>query len=804
MFKNYLTIALRNLWKHKVFSAVNILGLSLGLACSLIIIFHVREETSYDKNFDNAARIYRVTQEGLGTDTRHWAATSPPLAAALQEGFHEIEQTARLHRPYPYQLFSYTSPAGETKKFEEKGGFFADSSLLNIFNFQFKYGNAATALSEKDAIVLSEKMARRYFGNENPVGKIINDQTRKVPLTVTAVVRDFSHPTHLQFDYLLSMSTIQHYIDRESLQRLTWNGFYTYVLLKPKISSTSVEAKFPAFMLTYYAPTGESSKEILTSRKLHLQPVTSIHLHSKLEKEMHTNSDIKYVYIFSTAAFFILLIAAVNFINIYTAQALKRMKEVGVRKVIGATRRQLMTQFLGESFLITVFATILALLIFKASIPLYNEIAGKQFQFVEISSLPYISIIILLVVAISLAAGFFPAWFIGNFDAIKSLRAQANSRSPVNNVRRALIVFQFTVAVFMIFSTIVIYKQMRLFHSKDLGFDKEQVLAITMHQDMWKHFGPLIDVMEQNENVSGYATVSTLPGDRFSMHPFEAIGVVANEEVEESMRTIWTDHRMLSTLGISLKEGRNFENQYQNIKHREFILNEAAVKALHLKNAVGSRVVHEGDTGTIVGVVNDFNFASLHSNIEPLVIKFDPFQANYLLVKAKGGNVSKVISFMESSFKQLSPSGQFSYVFIDDKLNNLYEAENTMSQVFKAFACFAIVISCLGLFGLSAYSAQLRIKEVGIRKVLGASVSSVTLLLANDFVKLVTLATLIAWPVSWWIMSRWLDGFAFKVTIDFLVFISSGFFAILVAFLTVGTQALKAATANPTKSLKAD
>ncbi|HMF73365.1 MAG TPA: ABC transporter permease [Flavitalea sp.] len=804
MFKNYLKIALRNIWKDKMLSAINILGLSLGIACALIIIFHVKEEVSYDKSFPHSDRIFRVTQEGLGDDTRHWAATAPPLATSLKQGFHEIEQSARLHKPYPYQVFSYTPANGETKRFEEKGGFFADSNLLDIFNLEFVTGDPKTSLSQKDAIILTEKTAKRYFGDENPIGRIITDQSRQYPLTVTGVVKDFSNPTHLQFDYLLSMSTIQHYQDQESLERLTWNGFYTYVLLKDKHQKTAVESRFPEFILKFYAPTGQTKQEILSSRKLHLQPITDIHLHSKLEKEMGANSDITYVYIFSVAAFFILLIASVNFVNIFTAHALKRIKEVGVRKVIGATRIQVITQFLGEAFLITTLATFVGLLLFKISIPFYNEITGKEFDIQELITLPYLGIIAILVILIALSAGFFPAWFIGNFKTINSLKGQKNTAAPVNIIRKSLIVFQFVVAVFMIFSTIVIYRQMRLFHNKDLGFDKEQVLAVTMYQEMWKSFEPLVNFIGQNKNISSFATTSTLPGERFSMQSFETVGTGAAAGIEESVRIVWSDDRMLATLGIPLRTGRNFTNQFPNIKSHEFIINETAVKALHLSSPIGARVVLDRDTGNIVGVVNDFNFASLHAQVEPLVIQYNPFQANYLLIKVKGEGIKQVLQYMESKVKQISPSSQFTYVFIDDKLNRLYEAENRMGEIFKAFAGFAILISCLGLFGLSAYSAQLRVKEVGIRKVLGASISNVTFLLTSEFVRLVILATVISWPLAWWIMSSWLHGFAFRTTIDIWIFVYSGAFAILVAFLTVSIQAIKAAMANPVKSLKAD
>ncbi|MFT3935052.1 MAG: ABC transporter permease [Chitinophagaceae bacterium] len=804
MLRNYFKIALRNLRKNKLFSIINIAGLSLGIACVLLIVFHVREELSYDKGFSQADRIYRITTKGLGENPRSWAATSFVMGTSMQAAFSEVDKVVRFHRLFPYQVLSYTAPDNQTKRFEEKGGLFADSTATDVFDLKFSAGDPSTALSTMNGIVITTSMAKRYFGNENPLGKVLQDDVRKIPLKVTGVLKDFSFRTHLQFDYLISMTTITRYIDPRSLENTGWSGFYNYVLLKTNASKALTSKRLSDFLVKFRAPGGESAKEVLASEAIYLQPVTEIHLHSKLEKEVSANSDITYVYIFSIAAIFILLIAAVNFINISTAQAFNRMKEIGLRKVIGGTRAQLTGQFLGESFLVTLMATIIAVILFKNALPFYNNLTSKQIHFSDTFSLSNLALLISLVIVIAFLAGLYPSWFVASFNPIDSLKGKKASSSSVNVVRKGLIVFQFVISVFMIFSTIVIYRQMKLFHNQALGFDKEQVLAVTMYPEMWNKFGFLSDNMQKNKSIASYSVISTLPGERFGMYSFSPLSAGPNEVLPETSRALWGDDQLLPTLKIPLEEGRNFFAQFPQIKTHEFILNKAAVKAFRIKEPIGKQVVLEGDTGTVVGIAKDFNFSSLHKGIEPLVIEYNPYKANYLMLKVRAGQTPQTLQFMESNIKSMSPASKFTYSFIDEKLNSLYDAENRMSTVFKAFACFAVFISCLGLFGLSAYAAQLRIKEVGIRKVLGASVSNVTLLLSKDFMLLVLIATIIAWPLGWWAMSHWLQGFAYRVNINFWTFLFSGAFAIIVALLTVSYQAIKAALLNPVKSLKTE
>ena len=803
MFFHYLKIAFRNLVKHRTFSFINVFGLAISIACALLVMFHVKKELSYDKGFRKSDRIFRVTQQDVGQNSRGWAATAPPLAPSIKDEFPEVEQSVRFHRPSPYQVLSFTPQQGNVTRFEEKGGFFVDPQVTDVFDLEFIHGDRENSLQEKNSIVVSQAMARKYFGNENPVGKILHDDNINLPLKVTGVFRSYAFPTHLQFDYLLSMRSIESYQDEQTMQRRTWSGFYSFVLLKNADQKKAVEDKFSAFMLKFYAPTGETKEQILSKRELHLQPISEIHLHSKLEKEMYPNSDVTYVYIFSVSALFIVLIAAFNFINMSNANAFNRVTEIGVRKVAGATKRQLMLQFLGESLLTTLFATTLAVLLLKSGITLYNNSTAGTFEFKELWNGPNISMLFILVLGIGVLAGMYPAWFISNFNSATSFKPKATPGVGVNVVRKGLIVFQFAISVFMIFSTLVVYRQLQFFHSKDVGFDREQLIAVKMYAGMYNNLQALTNEMKRNSDIKQFSFVSVLPGERFAARPFLPLSDKSQTD-EGSTRIMWSDENLLATLQIQLKEGRNFFRQWPGIKTNEFLLNESAVNVFGLKDPIGKQFTSDMDTGVVVGIVKDFNFASLHSGVDPLVIQYQPYRVNYMLVKVGEGKIPQTLAYLESGIKALAPSSVFNYSFLDDQMNRLYESENRMSQIFKGFAAFAILISCLGLFGLSAYAARVRTKEIGIRKVLGASIARVVVLLSKDFVALVLLAIVLALPLSGWIMNKWLEGFAYRIEITSAIFLLSGSLVIFVALITVAGQGMKAAGADPVKSLKTE
>ncbi|WP_428654588.1 ABC transporter permease [Runella sp.] len=802
MIRNYVTIAFRNLMRHKLNSSLNLAGLAIGFAAGLLIILHVREELQYDKGFTKSNRIFRLNSENFGETTRRWAATSPVLALEMQRQLPGIKQVARFQRHPSGQILSYTeSVTGDVKRFEEKKGFFADSTVVDVFDIAFVKGNPKTALVQPNTIVLTEATAKRYFGDQEPMGKLIQDDQTKRQLTVSGVIKAFPFPTHLNFDYLISMTTLYQLMDKQMLERRSWSGFYNYVVLDSPERRTVIEAALPEFTVRYYDPTGDHRKEILAGNKLHLQPIPDIHLHSRLEKEMGPNSDIMYVYIFSAAALFILLVAAVNFINMATAQAFNRMKEVGIRKALGARKAELINQFLGESFLLTLAASALALLLFWFSIPFYNTLAAKNLQFSELFTPTNVVTMLLLTGIISFLAGVYPAWFIANFDPVQSLKGKKITVSSVTFVRKSLIVFQFAVSVFMIFSTLIVYRQMQFFQAKNLGFNQEHLVAVKLYnQEMGEKARTLQSEWQKNSAISDIALISTLPGDRFSIE--DVIPLQAPDNAM-SIRHLWGDENLLKTLQAQIKEGRNFVKQAYNARP-VFIVNEAAVKALKLADPVGKQLVVRGDTGQVVGVVKDFNFASLHSGIDPLIVVQNPRETNQFLLKIKGGKIAQTLESMKATLAQISPSSLFIYTFIDEKLALLYESEQRMSNVLKVFAILGILISCLGLFGLSTYAIQLRTKEIGIRKVVGANIAGIVFLLSKDFLGLVLLAIVLASPLAGWVMNRWLQNFAYHVSLEWWIFVLAGVLAIGISLLTVSYKTIKAALMNPVKTLRSE
>ncbi len=804
MFKNYLKSAWRNLFGSLSYTIIKIIGLSIGMACVLLIVFHVKDELSYDRSFSKSDRIFRVTNENFGENARHWAATPPPMGPEIQRDLPEVELAVRFHRPSEYQLLSYTPEAGEVRQFKEVGGFIVDPGAVEMFDLQFVQGNPNTALAEMNSIVLTEETANRYFGEENPLGKTITDDNRRITLKVNGVIKKYPFQTHLDFDYLISMPTITNYQDEGSLASRGWSGFYTYILMKKDGSLESLRSKMEEFMVAFYEPHGETRSETLSLRNLRLQPITDIHLHSKLEKEMSVNSDITYIYIFSFIALFILILAAVNFINISTTQSFGRVKEIVVRKVMGAKRKHLVQQFLTDSFLTTLIAILIALVLFAVAIPYYGDLTSKPFLPESIFTISNFGILILLLVTIGLLAGLYPAFFVSKFNIVSSLKNRKNSGPGVNIVRNSLIVFQFVISLFMIVGTVIIYNQMNLFHNKDLGFDKEQVLAITMYRDIWENLDGLKGKMLENPSIHSFSIATDIPGDRFASAFLTPLGNAQEFSNGFDTRLTLSDEKFLSTLDIPINEGREFFDQLPNFKNTEFIINEAAAKMFGTGDPVGKKVVVGRDTANIVGVVGDFNFASLHSPIEPLVIQYNPYAGNYLLVKVKPNHLPQTIEFLQNSIESLASSSAFSYSFVDSRLNELYATENVMGKVFNAFALLSIFISCLGLYGLSAYAARIRTKEIGIRKVLGSSNMDIVKILSIDFLKLVSIAIIIALPLTYFAMERWLEDFAYHIDVQWWMFGLAITIVLAIAVATLGYQGIKSARANPVKSLRTE
>ena len=801
MLKNYIKTALRSIHKQKLCSGLNVLGLAFGIACSFLIGIHIKNEMSFDRFFPKADRIYRMTEESLREGGRHFAAIPPAHGDVIQDFIPEIEATARLFYMQT-RICRTTGSEEEPKTFEEKKGFFADPSVLEIFDLELLLGNPKTVLDSTYKVILSQETAKKYFGKQNPVGKKI-DMYYGRPMVVTGVFKTLPWNTHFNIDFLVSVSTMPQIGSKDILTNRNWNAMYTYVLLRPQATRAQVEAKIQDYLAAFYEGEG-TREEILSSRTLNLQPLTSIHLHSKLEKEFSPNGNIAYVYIFSGVALFILLIAGFNFINISSAQAFKRMKEVGIRKTVGAERSQVIIQFLLETLILTLLAAGLAVLLLIFFLPMYNSMTGLALTLSQLFNPVNIAVGMAIVLLISFLAGIYPALFMASFRPAASIRGQRDPHSAAALVRKGLVVFQFVISIFLIFSTLTISGQMNYVRERDLGFDKDQVLAVQLYGNQRQY--AIINSrafkteLLNHSGISGVTLTSILLGMRIGMEDFRPLSTPEDRSLP-SIRIFRVDKDFVETMNLEMVEGRSFKSLSPEI--HAYIVNESAVKLLALENTVGTMAFNSGTgEGEIMGVVKDFHFASLHNKIEPLVLAHVPRRAEVALINMKGGSIPETLAFIRQKFEDTVPSHPLVYTFLDEYINLLYQSDLRMGSIFRAFSLLAILIACLGLFGLSSYAAEIRIKEIGIRKVLGASVPNLVTLLSMDFAKLILGAMLVAWPLGYWAMSRWLQNFAYRTGIGLSSFLLSGILALAVALITVSYQSIKAALSDPVRNLR--
>jgi putative ABC transport system permease protein len=804
MLKNYLKIALRVIKRQKLYSLLNIVGLAVSLTCSFLILLHVKDELSYETNFPKADRIYRVqVNSKYGTNFRNWAASAPALGPMLEESFPEIEATARI-RSLSREVFSYQASQEKTRRFEETRGFIADSSILTMFDLEFISGDPQTALKEPDAIVLTSTLAKKYFSDEDPMGKTLTNESRNHPLKVTGIIQDLPKNTHLKIDYLVSMPTFATYLgfgtnNAELLNHRTWKAVNTYVLLQSSQGAESFHVKAPEFMKSFLSERPGRYEE------LSLQPIRRIHLYSKLEGEIGPNSDIAYVYIFSGAAFLLLLIAAVNFINLSTAQSFKRIKEIGIRKVVGARRGQIIKQYLGESFLLTSLSTVLTLILLNFVLPFYNLMTGKDFIFREIMRFQNIAFLLLMMGTLSLLAGLYPAFFASTFQPVHTLKSTKSPQSSAAHLRKGLVIFQFIISIFMIFGTITIYRQLVFFHNQDLGFNKDNLIALRLYGDLWQKTVQNTDALKseilRHSGVSHVALTSNLPGTPFSNERLTPVSV-SDKNTLPMLRFVRVDEDFIETAGLEIVQGRNFDRGSD--QKSAYIISESVAEALSLEHPLGIECrsdVHDG-TAPIVGVIKDFHFASLHTPIEPLVLEYRPNWTGFLLGKVQSGKFGEVLEFLRKKFEEIAPHHLFSYLFIDEVFNQNYDNENRGYDLFKFFSMIALFVACLGLFGLTVYAAEIRIKEIGIRKVLGASIPNILILLSREFIYWVLIAHFIALPAAYFALNKWLENFAYRVHIHVITFLVSAGLVVLFALATVSYQAIKTAITNPAESLR--
>ncbi|HTI08297.1 MAG TPA: ABC transporter permease [Puia sp.] len=809
MLKNYFKIAIRSLTRNKAFSFINIFGLAVGLATCLLIMLYIFDESSYDQHHKDGDRLFRIASVSGKGET--WAADPAPMAWALKNDLPEVEQATRL-MTFPdieKMLLKYKNQS-ENKQFFETNGYYVDSTFFQLFTYDFIYGNAATALEEPNTMVLSEQLAGKFFGKENPVGKAMQVVTPfgEFNYTVKGVFDNTKHKSHIPANYFLSMRNkdMWNWVQNQT-SWTTNNIFFTYVKLKGSASQASFERKLKPFFESH---AGEGMKAAGFSKSLFIQPVKSIYLHSSIGNEIAPNGNITYLYILGSIAAFILMIACINFMNLSTARSQKRAKEVGIRKVIGAEKSSLIRQFLGESFLMCLIALGFALILVWMLLPLFNNLTHKNMHPLDEPVLLWWAVGLTLLTG--LLAGLYPAFYLSAFKPVSVLKGKITNNFSAAAIRKGLVVFQFTVSICLVSGAIIIWKQLNLLKNQDLGFNKNRQIILPLEQGYLNSeakYTPLKNELLKIPGVKAVTSGSAYPGlPNLNDMLFYAEGKSVSDVVDVHLSSIENDY--IRDLGIKLLSGRSFSKEFR-ADSAGIILNEEAVKQLGytVENAVGKKVQYDFNghsTLQIVGVVKNFNFESLHESIKPFGFTTGIFsnKYGYLIASITTNDYTGLLSELEKSWTKLNPETPFVYFFPDQDFQRQYEREQRTASLVMYFTLIAILIACLGLFGLAAFSAEQRTKEIGIRKVLGASVTNVTLLLSKDFVSLVIIAILIASPLAWWGMNKWLQDFAYRIEISWWMLLAAGLLAILIAVLTISFQAIKAALADPAKSLRTE
>jgi putative ABC transport system permease protein len=808
MIKNYIKTAFRSLQKNKGFTAINVLGLALGLATCLLIVFYVVDELSYDKYNVNANRIYRVNEDlKLGDNKVQYAVCMAPLAQTLKYDFPDVENTVRLQNIGGMHITKGTESILEDK------ALFADPSVFDVFTLPVIYGDKKTALSEPNTVVITKAVAKKYFGRLNVVGEnLIIDGNLQKPIKVTAVIENIPEQSHFHADFLVSMASNPDSRSNEWLR----SNYNTYVLMRKGADYKRLEAQLPQFLRKYSG--GQMQQELNMSYntfekngsyfRLNMISLTDIHLHSSLTGELGINGSVQYVYIFSAIAIFILLIACVNFMNLSTARSANRAKEIGVRKVLGSARKYLIFQFLAESTMVTFIAVITALAVALLILPSFNHFAGKNIA-INLHTLVWlVPSALIAIVFIGFMAGLYPAFFLSAFNPMQVLKGKMSTGFKGGALRSILVVFQFSISIFLIVGTLVINNQLHYIQNRDLGYNRNQVLIIQHAFELGDHAKTFKQEVKQlpgvaNATLSGYLPTTSNRNT----------GIFYKEAVADPKKSIfpqiWSvDEDYVSTLAMKIKAGRNFSIQMPSDSNA-IVINETAAKFLGFSDPV-NKIVYRSSGGanptykpyTIIGMVKDFNFSSLHDNILPVVMQLNADNGN-LSIKVSTTNMAALLAQIESKWRRFTPT-HFQYTFMDQDFDAMYRSEQRIGTIFIAFTTLAIVIACLGLFGLAAYAAEQRTKEIGIRKVLGASIANIAGMLSKDFIKLICISIIISTPFAWYFMQKWLQDFAYRINIEWWVFATAGVAALFIAFVTISFQSVKAAFANPIKSLRSE
>lgn len=810
MLLNYIKVALRAIFRNKLTAFINIVGLAFAMLCALMIYLFIQDELQYDRYHSKADRLYRMTRNFLSPDgsvNLHLGHLAPPFGPLLKNDFTDFEEVVRTLQTSA--LVAHQENAEEQKAFNERNLFYAEPELFKIFNIHIVEGNEAKLLQDPFTLMLSEKTAEKYFGDEAAVGKRLRFNN-VYDLEVTGIYKDFPQQSHWHPEILLAFSTLNDttiYGRRGLETNFGNNSFGTYVLVKEPFDQKKTEALFPAFLDKYMGPVTSANGGPLPSTftNLYMQKVTDIHLHSHLDSEIETNGNITRVYMMGVIGLFIVLIACFNFINLSTARATKRAKEVGMRKVSGALKQQLITQYLSESVLIAFFALLLALSFSWFAVQWLNAFTGKSLALDLLSNWSLLVSLLVFALLVGILAGIYPAFIISGFQPVLILKGQQGSARGKGGIRKTLVVAQFSISIILMIATVITFQQLNFLNQRELGYAKDQVITLRYYSDLVTNYDAFFNEVTKHTSIKNISRSSRIPTGRL----LDSQGT-AQIQQGDSMATanviiknIRSDHEFFDTYEVPFLTGRNFSKEVKTDDSLGFVLNEAAVKMLGATNEdiLTRDFQYGGVKGRVLGVVRDFHFESLHEEIIPMIFQPSRFY-NRMSVKISGSDAQQAIEHLEKIWKEFLPHRPFEYNFLSEQYRQLYEAEQKQGQLFTLFSGLAIIIACLGLFGLATFNTLQRVKEIGIRKVLGASTTHILGILSKEIILLVLIANFIAWPVAWYFMDKWLEGFAYHVNLNVGIFALATVVALLIALLTVSSQTIKAALTNPSNTLR--
>lgn len=806
MFKNYLKTAIRNLIRYKGFAIINISSLTIGIIGCMVIGLFVWDEWQYDRNIPGGENIYRIYEQRKNNDAITYGAPVPPAYASfLKRTYPEVDTTVRILM----SVDKFLMESGEKRNYENKG-WFVESSFFQVFPLKFIHGDPATALNEPGTVVITEELSKKYFNNGNPVNKTL--YIDKDTFTVKAVLAKLPDHFHLDFNYLMSLPSAG--IQRERMELWTWHQFYTYVKLKPGADVLQLQNKLQAHMKKEIFPT---LTQVGSTFLPFFQSLKDIHLQSAdFTYDNAIRGNETYVKALTIIALFVLVIACFNFINLATARSVRRAKEIGVRKVVGAERKQLIIQFIGETILLAVVAVVISIVVTFLLVPLLNQFTSKSIQFNPFAN-PLLGLIILgSGIVIGMVAGIYPALVLSGFKPIKVLKNMKLIGSGGGAwLRQALVVIQFALSILLIVSATIVYRQTKFLNNKDLGFNKEQVLYFPVRGDVESKLDAFKDELKRSPNVVSLTAGYGLPGDRYAGDGIKTFN--SDGEKDRSANVFIGDYDYVKTLGLRIIAGRDFTKDMATDVREAFLINETAVNAWGFgtpEKAIGKKIswnewvpldtLNPVKTGRVIGVVEDFHYQNLHEKIMPSVIQVYPQVVSTVAIKLKAAGMKATLDYINAVWNKFAPGYPLDYKFIDESYSIMYKAEGKLSDLLWIFTVMAIIVGCMGLFGLAAFSAEQRTKEIGIRKVLGASMINIVGLLSKNFLVLVVISSLVAFPIAWWAMNKWLDDFPYRVAISWWIFGIAITAALLIALITVSFQSIKAAVTNPVKSLRTE